>query len=412
MHRRNLEDRRASKGLVLALILIGMAVAGCDSGAGRPYSGGFVRELGAESANRQQVTIAPDPLLRLGGGADGEATEFTQIGDAVIGQDGVISVLNIGTAELRVFDKGGKHLRTVGRRGQGPGEFSRPVLVPTIRRDTLLVADRSGPVTAIAPSAGTYRVLGSFGAIGDAGGESGGSLFIHQTLSTASGNSETGETVNQVALDAIDLGSQTRARIAVYDGRRMYVAMPSAEQMQDPTQRPRVRFLTVPFTTDPSFAPSPRGLYVRDGWAPEIKEVDRTGRILRIIRVNVPPVEVSSRNFNTAVEEDVALINGEVERARLGRYYSDMRRPSNAPIFGKLLTDPQGRLWAQYLGLDRGKSRTWMVFDESGGILGTVKIPGSGAVTSVGDDAIVTITTDELGIEAIEVYALTWSARA
>jgi hypothetical protein len=46
--------------------------------------------------------------------------------DIQVDTEGNIYVLDSGNHRLQVFDKSGKYLRTIGKRGQGPGEFNSP----------------------------------------------------------------------------------------------------------------------------------------------------------------------------------------------------------------------------------------------------------------------------------------------
>jgi hypothetical protein len=60
--------------------------------------------------------------LRIGSEAD-DITGFSDIRGLLVDAKGNIWVLEASTQEIRVFDPRGKHLRNIGRKGQGPGEF-------------------------------------------------------------------------------------------------------------------------------------------------------------------------------------------------------------------------------------------------------------------------------------------------
>jgi hypothetical protein len=72
--------------------------------------------------------------LSLGGpDAQGEYT-FSQIRHFAVDDAGSIYVLDYKDAHIKVFDASGKYLRTIGRKGQGPGEIEAPRSV-SINRD-------------------------------------------------------------------------------------------------------------------------------------------------------------------------------------------------------------------------------------------------------------------------------------
>ncbi|HSR42711.1 MAG TPA: 6-bladed beta-propeller, partial [Longimicrobiales bacterium] len=80
--------------------------------------------------------------LRIGAlqGAD-PARIFGRIGDIEVDAAGRIWVLDTDAAELRVFEGDGRHRVTFGKRGEGPGEFSRPAALVRGPDDRIWVVD-------------------------------------------------------------------------------------------------------------------------------------------------------------------------------------------------------------------------------------------------------------------------------
>lgn len=69
--------------------------------------------------------------------AEGEAWQLTED----------LRISSLDAKELRVFDDTGRHVRTIGRPGQGPGEFEQPVRVdigPDPECHTALKVPRQG----------------------------------------------------------------------------------------------------------------------------------------------------------------------------------------------------------------------------------------------------------------------------
>jgi len=60
------------------------------------------------------------------GNEEDENYLFYRARDIQVDTDGNIYVLDSGNHRLQVFDKSGKYLRTIGKSGQGPGEFNAP----------------------------------------------------------------------------------------------------------------------------------------------------------------------------------------------------------------------------------------------------------------------------------------------
>ena len=67
-------------------------------------------------------TIELKELWRVGG-YDDEDVLFGVITDIIIGRDGNFYLLDSQLNEIQVYSPGGEYLRTIGREGEGPGEF-------------------------------------------------------------------------------------------------------------------------------------------------------------------------------------------------------------------------------------------------------------------------------------------------
>jgi WD40 repeat protein len=72
-----------------------------------------------------EITFELEEDLSIGN-EDDKNYLFYRLRDIQVDTDGNIYVLDSGNQRLQVFDKDGKYLRTIGKRGQGPGEFNTP----------------------------------------------------------------------------------------------------------------------------------------------------------------------------------------------------------------------------------------------------------------------------------------------
>jgi len=66
---------------------------------------------------------------------------FTGIRSIVVDDAGRIFVLDRREPYVRVFDQNGTYIRTIGKRGQGPGEFTMPLSISITRQNELVVDD-------------------------------------------------------------------------------------------------------------------------------------------------------------------------------------------------------------------------------------------------------------------------------
>ncbi len=86
-----------------------------------------------DSRGNVDLTIAKEQQI---GELDGpEELTFVDIADVAVNSIGDIYAADRRLNEIRKFDKDGKYLLTVGRPGQGPGEFQRAKILSVNSRD-------------------------------------------------------------------------------------------------------------------------------------------------------------------------------------------------------------------------------------------------------------------------------------
>ena len=125
--------RRATpirKALGFWLLLLATAV----SASTRPqWRGTIVKEGDVTAVRNPKEPIYKTPVLELKeelslGGAEADGDDaFGRINHVVVDDAGTIYVLDAQAVHVKVFDASGKYLRTIGRKGQGPGEIESPL---------------------------------------------------------------------------------------------------------------------------------------------------------------------------------------------------------------------------------------------------------------------------------------------
>ena len=102
--------------------------------------GGCLQVSGIES-QRDTGMFSVREELSIGAAEGDSEYMFSRISDIAVDVAGRIYVLDYTEAVLRVFDRDGEHIRTIGRRGQGPGEFSGPFSLGITAQNTIMVHD-------------------------------------------------------------------------------------------------------------------------------------------------------------------------------------------------------------------------------------------------------------------------------
>ena len=98
---------------------------------------------GAAQPKAREWSIEKTPLLSIGVASGDSTKEFHRAETALRLSTGEIVVADAGASRLRWFGPDGSHIRSIGRRGQGPEDFSRQMILIAGSGDTILVHDRS-----------------------------------------------------------------------------------------------------------------------------------------------------------------------------------------------------------------------------------------------------------------------------
>lgn len=129
------------------LLLLFLAVSGAGAGE---WKGRVESVDGVEHVFNPAVPVdSPgqvelEELWRIGGYSDGEGELFGVITQITADADGSVYLLDQQLSEVKVFSAAGEYLRTIGREGEGPGEFRFP-------QDLFLMPDGTVGVLQLAP---------------------------------------------------------------------------------------------------------------------------------------------------------------------------------------------------------------------------------------------------------------------
>lgn len=351
------------------------------------------------------------PAVRIGGDEESDpAYDLLQVNDVIRLGDGRIALINSGTSEVRIYDRAGRHLRTVGRAGEGPGEFR---VIETLDRsagDTLHVYDYMlRRATSIAPD-GT--LLGSLTLRAELDG-----AFLQPqarlrdgswvaTAQVFSGEGETGVRRDSLTLvrlaPAFDSIADTIGR---FPASEMYVSHGGQGSNRF------VSFSLVPFGLTTQVAAGGGRVFVGNPERYLIQVYGQDGALERSIR---RPVE-----REPVTEDDVARLRehelGEADprfREQVEAKWADAPVATLKPAFARMTVDSEGALWVQgprVLADDPGHAD---VFDEEGRLLGRISLPGSFRITEIGTDYVLGVARDpDTGLEQVRLYELTRGVR-
>lgn len=110
---------------VAALLAAGPAQAGDWKGTVETVEGAKYVKNPAKPMN-PPTTVNMEALWELGGETDSEDEFFGVVADIEIDEDGNVYLLDSQLSEVKIYTPDGEFIRSIGREGEGPGEFRRP----------------------------------------------------------------------------------------------------------------------------------------------------------------------------------------------------------------------------------------------------------------------------------------------
>ena len=140
------------------VIIIGLSLLACVAASPvlfnqSRWKGTVVKDGDVTVIRNPKEPLHKGPILELkedlsigGPEAPGDYA-FGQIRDFIVDDDGSIYVLDLQSADIKVFDASGKYVRTIGRKGQGPGELGDPMTLSLKRASGELAVPQSRRIT-------------------------------------------------------------------------------------------------------------------------------------------------------------------------------------------------------------------------------------------------------------------------
>ena len=381
----------------------------------QPAAGARARIDSRMSTPRSAWRVAPKPLLEIRSVDDVGPASFGHIWGVARTARGEIVVSDEPAQELRMFDADGRHLRTFGRKGQGPGEFVQ-IRGVVVHGDTVYALDnRNG--TALFTLDGKlirqrpYPLLGEYHAVDPWGVLADGSVIEGATGHVSREELErSGGRIEMRGLFRIASDHRTAAQLTT---------VPTFEFFRGEADRPGGT--SVAFAPTASVAVGNNRVCFGRGSRYEITCLSANGNVQLIIRRDVAavPVSKSAREaYLRRVRTPVAIPgHATPTKAQLEAIAERTHFAESFPLLSWMLGGANDEIWvSDYVPHlrtlpfgeppARSDSIHWNVFDRLGSWVGRIVLPARFRPHQVGMDFILGISRDDDGVEGITMYRL------
>jgi hypothetical protein len=349
------------------------------------------------------------PFLEIGVAYGDSAYALFDVVNALKLEDGRVVVADAGARRLQFYDGEGRFLRTVGRKGGGPGEFQWIRRVARYRGDSLFVSDYGLNRISVFDSQGNFgRDMGvGTGWMSSVEGAFSNGWFLVRVweLPTTYEDRMRVRWVSATYILSSADGSIVDTIGSYPDGQRWITEHGLAE-----TRRFAPRNWLVPLAND--------RFYFGTGEAFEVTEFSWRGEPVRTLRKSWEPRVVTETDVDAQKSHELeqARKSPEGTPENMLRYEASLEDASYAstmPAFYRLLLDDAGNLWVEDYKppAERKLGSSWAVFDATGDWLGQVEMPAGLLAYQIGSNFVLGLWRDAEDVEYVRLYELLKPAR-
>ncbi|MYC89444.1 MAG: hypothetical protein F4X22_14590 [Gemmatimonadales bacterium] len=369
--------------------------------------GEAIAQDAAGVASRWIVSAEPE---RAYGWLEGEPdSEFSDVVGVVWGPNESIAVADRTLATIAVLAVDGRVMATMGRAGDGPGEFRRLAGIVASGEGRVVAFDREHQRLSEWTFDGSLLEdtrlsrTGAARRVGEVGRFADGTWYAREgdRMVAADPGGVGRDTVGFHRLDQDGAVGAALARVPGSLSSQFVVEGMSG--MRGALFSPRALSAV-------------RGncLLLAAGDEPVVRIFDQTGTPRGELRLDIPVDRVTEGHRERWVAASVAAagraMGGEVvpEAARMIEVMGEaVGMAARVPFANDLMVDEPGYIWIQSWRLPGGPgSPEWRVFTETGRGIGAVRLPEGLRVLHISAEALTAVRTDELGRQFVQVHAL------
>lgn len=369
--------------------------------------------------NRGDITASPivaelgPPDLTIGVVEGPAEYSLGQVSDSRSLSDGGVVIADLHTLSLSIFGHDGVHRVTAGGRGGGPGEF-RFIAIAGVDEDGVWAWDPMSQRSTHFSHAGDLVEAVTFDRRdGDPFGEVHRLLdgtYVARSRYSGSGSGDLEVTPLKLVTDSLILRHLDRS------GRELdTIAVTAAEEQlrevwdADDGSRQGVGAMR-PFGATTFWVPhADGGATTLRSTAIEFVRRDGAGQVVMIARVPGPQRPLDPDEVERLEQDQLEAVEDNPRyRVVVHRAFEESSLPQVAPLVSAMKIDAKGNYWIAEFATFPDEVSEWVVFAETGRLLGRVVFPQGLVVHEIGSDWVLGVVQDDLGVQYVQRYPLLW----
>jgi hypothetical protein len=339
-----------------------------------------------------RLTLLSKPDLRIGSADGPDHTLFNGIAGAARLSQGDIALGDAGNRRVLFFDARGGFRRSVGRVGDGPGEFRQPRWFGRCSDGSLAFHDGAhARLTYFSPD-GAIRGFESLpvGANFDQILWCSGAKLLFIFLNRPRGPVQPGEYL-QIPTVLVRAEGPAIDTILKSGIREFYIGK-------------TVSALSAVPLGQATEAIAGRGImYVCSNWEGSCDVIDTTGRRLRVFELHLPRRRVGPAEWTKAIADHFQAEPARGVRISGAKLMKEIRPKEEFPAFDQIRSDVEGNLWVRTFDNYLTTVATWVAFTPLGTPFAMIAVPRAFQILEIGRDYIVGFERDQEDVEFLEV---------
>lgn len=386
----------------VGIVGLAMTTVACAQDAGSAKTAGWVardssgvtvisNQQRSESPGCIRIDSTPQTVITSGVRDTDQAPPLFQVWGAAVLSGGQIAILNAGSHQILFFSQEGDLDQSVGRQGNGPGEFRNPQWLGHGLGDTLFVWDAG--LARLSTFDGTGALLDSRRVSFD--GTASPSADITGRFADGSFLTGPGHLVFLTGSEGISRLPETYYRYDPKTDRTTHLADGLGREIVVAEGRTR----SLPFGKRTFVVAHGNSLIVADNGLSAIRSYDLGGKLQRVIKWRADPIPVTAADRSNHAEY-------------MATEFPDFEFISNSPYaeyrprFSSIRVDRAGWIWIAGFTTWWEPPASWLVFDETGVLQCEVDAPAMMTVLEIGTDYVLGRQRTPLGEESVVLYRI------
>jgi len=315
--------------------------------------------------------------LSIGGNPNNDNYYFPKGASLSVDDQGNLYVTDMGNVRIQKYDKTGKYVQSIGRKGQGPGEFQFPGAIRFDGEGNICLIDLPTRALKVFGQDGAYKKSVAL------------RTFLQPNFYVSKEGFVFGLEVNYMAQDG--------PRLAVVKVSPDGQTTETIAQFQGELKANQPAYALHQYTNGPVLCGLSPSAFCY-GFSAEYKIVlaDATGKTVLVIEKDAKPQSITSDEKEFLLKKSGGVMGG-IARAKIEKIEDAAVFPAHRPYFSRILADEVGRIYVARRPsvLDTSKIQEFDVFSKEGISLCKIKLPFMPEVIKAG--SVYEIRRDEEG---------------